>query len=100
LLNADWSNWPQPTISIYFQAGRKRVWEVKRKERVDEQTYQTSRYTPILKDLVEDAIDDKLDQKHFPFLAGRPAGGGGGAKAPARCVHKNLPFLHGLQIDF
>lgn len=40
-----------------------------------------SRWTPILKDIAEDAIEDKLDQRHFPFLAGRPA-------AP---VSKNAP---------
>ena len=35
--------------------------------------------------MVEDAIDDKLDQKNFPFLAGRqPAGAGGKAPASAR----------------
>ncbi|VDP42348.1 unnamed protein product [Soboliphyme baturini] len=58
-------------LNITSDAGRRKVWTPNRKERVGEQTYQTSRWTPVLKDIIEDAIDDKLDQKSVPFLAGR-----------------------------
>jgi syntaxin-binding protein 1 len=58
-------------LNITIDTGRKRVWTPNRRERANEQVYQSSRWVPILKDVVEDAIEDKLDAKHFPFLAGR-----------------------------
>ncbi|GMR31722.1 hypothetical protein PMAYCL1PPCAC_01917, partial [Pristionchus mayeri] len=60
-------------LNITTDSGRKKVWVPTRKERRNEQIYQSSRWVPVIKDIVEDACDDKLDQKHFPFLSGKPA---------------------------
>lgn len=61
---------------VVFQGGQKRKpYQVPRKERITEHTYQTSRWTPVVKDIIEDLIDNKLEERHFPFLGGRAAAG-------------------------
>merc|ERR1719436_1279343 len=56
--------------NVVVDGNRKKIWQIKRKKRINDQTYQMSRWTPILKDIIEDCIDDKLDNSHFPFLGG------------------------------
>ncbi|KAK3907850.1 Protein ROP [Frankliniella fusca] len=62
-------------LNAVVDGTRKKIYNVPRKERITEQTYQMSRWTPVVKDIMEDSIEDKLDIKHFPFLAGRAATG-------------------------
>ena len=50
-----------------------------------------SRWTPLLKDLVEDAIEDKLDNAHFPFLGGQRQGSQF-KQAPARYIFNVLCY--------
>ncbi|CAK9809394.1 Protein ROP [Anthophora plagiata] len=92
------------SINIIVDGGnRRKLYTVPRKERITEQTYQMSRWTPVMKDIMEDAIEDKLDSKHFTFLAGRAASSGYHAPTSARYGHwhkdkgsqtiKNVPRL-------
>ncbi|KYN45432.1 Protein ROP, partial [Trachymyrmex septentrionalis] len=90
-------------INVVVDSNRKKLYTVPRKERITEQTYQMSRWTPVIKDVMEDSIEDKLDSKHFPFLAGRAASSGYHAPTSARYGHwhkdkgqqtiKNVPRL-------
>ncbi|XP_075987691.1 syntaxin-binding protein Rop isoform X2 [Anticarsia gemmatalis] len=90
-------------LNVIIDGNRKKVYQVPRKERITEQTYQMSRWTPVVKDIMEDAIEDKLDQRHFPFLAGRAQTSGYQAPTSVRYGHwhkdkaqqtiKNVPRL-------
>ncbi|XP_034841498.1 protein ROP isoform X2 [Maniola hyperantus] len=90
-------------LNVVVDGNRKKQYQVPRKERITEQTYQMSRWTPVLKDIIEDSIEDKLDQRHFPFLAGRAQTSGYQAPTSVRYGHwhkdkaqqtvKNVPRL-------
>ena len=60
-----------------------------------------SRWTPLVKDLVEDAIEDKLDNGHFPFLGGQRQGSQF-KQAPARYDKTNFSvfFINVKNIKF
>merc|ERR1719367_2331803 len=60
--------------NVVVDESKKKVWQPRRKERINEQTYQMSRWTPCLKDIIEDCIDERIDNSHFPFLGGQRQG--------------------------
>merc|ERR1719431_1337965 len=71
-------------VNVVVDGNRKKIWQMRRKERASDQTYQTSRWTPMIKDVVEEAIEDKLDNNHFPFLGGQRQRSSGAAPTSAR----------------
>merc|ERR1711981_1189014 len=71
-------------VNVVVDGNRRKIWQMRRKEIVSEQTYQMSRWTPQLKDIIEDAIEDKLDNNHFPFLSGQRQSVGRTAPTSAR----------------
>ncbi|CAK9297838.1 unnamed protein product [Gordionus sp. m RMFG-2023] len=75
-------------VPIIQNGTKKKMWTYPRKERINENTYQMSRWTPIVKDIMEDSIEDKLDMKTFPYFGIRnPTSYGRSVPTSARYGH-------------
>ncbi|CAL8306280.1 unnamed protein product [Lota lota] len=59
-----------------------------RRDRSEEETYNLSRWTPVIKDVMEDAIENKLDTKEWPHQSESPATWNGSGAVSARQKHK------------
>ncbi|XP_029285884.1 syntaxin-binding protein 3 [Cottoperca gobio] len=59
-----------------------------RRDRSQEETYNLSRWTPVIKDVMEDAVENKLDVKEWPHLSESPAAWNGSGAISARQKHK------------
>ncbi|XP_005285534.1 syntaxin-binding protein 3 [Malaclemys terrapin pileata] len=55
-----------------------------RKDRSSEETFQLSRWTPVIKDVMEDAIENKLDSKEWHYCSQCPASWNGSGAVSAR----------------
>ncbi|KAM8805397.1 syntaxin-binding protein 3 [Eudromia elegans] len=55
-----------------------------RRDRSSEETYQLSRWTPVIKDIMEDAIEKKLDSDEWPYCSQCPPTWNGSGVVSAR----------------
>ncbi|NXQ54606.1 STXB3 protein, partial [Anthoscopus minutus] len=64
----NWKYLDVPVISSFVVQQHKYA----RRDRSKEETFQLSRWTPVIKDVMEDAIENKLDSKDWPYCSRCP----------------------------
>uniref|UniRef100_A0A673I9C7 Syntaxin-binding protein 3-like n=1 Tax=Sinocyclocheilus rhinocerous TaxID=307959 RepID=A0A673I9C7_9TELE len=71
------------TVSLMFSFRKQ-----PRKDRSDKETYNVSRWTPVIKDIMEDAVENKLEVKDWPYQSECPSAWNGSRAVSARQKHK------------
>ncbi|NXC42508.1 STXB3 protein, partial [Penelope pileata] len=64
-------NWKYLHVPIISSSGAQEL-KQPRRDRSSEETFQLSRWTPVIKDIMEDAIENKLDSKDWPYCSQCP----------------------------
>ncbi|KAF7202770.1 syntaxin binding protein 3, partial [Nothobranchius furzeri] len=80
----NWKELGVPIITSSFSISRK----VPRRDHSQEERYNLSRWIPVIKDVMEDAIENKLDTKDWPHQSQCPAAWNGSGAVSARQKHK------------
>ncbi|NXN11994.1 STXB3 protein, partial [Indicator maculatus] len=76
-------NWKYLGIPIIASSGAQQ-YKHPRRDRSSEETFQLSRWTPVIKDVMEDAIENKLDSKEWPYSSPCPPTWNGSGAVSAR----------------
>ncbi|MBN3296633.1 STXB3 protein, partial [Amia calva] len=75
-------NWKDLGVSIISQSSLQR--KSTRRDRSNEETYNLSRWTPLIKDVMEDAVENKLDSKEWILKSECPSSWNGSGAVSAR----------------
>uniref|UniRef100_A0A667X6F9 Syntaxin binding protein 3 n=1 Tax=Myripristis murdjan TaxID=586833 RepID=A0A667X6F9_9TELE len=80
----NWKELGVPIISTPSFFSRK----PNRRDRSHEEKYNLSRWTPVIKDVMEDAVENKLDTREWPHQSECPTAWNGSGAVSARQKHK------------
>ncbi|XP_053325761.1 syntaxin-binding protein 3 [Spea bombifrons] len=74
-------NWKHLGVPVVSKSSQRKP---ARRDRSNEETFQLSRWTPVIKDIIEDSMENKLDSKAWPYCSECPAVWNGSGAVSAR----------------
>ncbi|KAG9483333.1 syntaxin-binding protein 3 [Eleutherodactylus coqui] len=80
-------NWKYIGVPVVPKSSQRKP---SRRDRSREETFQLSRWTPVIKDIIEDNIENKLDSREWPYCSECPASWNGSGAVSARQKHNTL----------
>ncbi|KAG9351137.1 hypothetical protein JZ751_025027 [Albula glossodonta] len=81
-------NWKELGVPIISSPSLFPFRKSSRRDRSQEETYNLSRWTPVIKDVMEDAVENKLDSREWPHQSECPSVWNGSGAVSARQKHK------------
>ncbi|XP_058266061.1 syntaxin-binding protein 3 isoform X1 [Hemibagrus wyckioides] len=82
------TNWKELGVTIISSSGLFSFRKASRRDRSQEETYNLSRWTPVIKDVMEDVVENKLDTRDWPHQSECPSAWNGSRAVSARQKHK------------
>ncbi|XP_027016064.1 syntaxin-binding protein 3 [Tachysurus fulvidraco] len=89
------NNWKELGVPIISSSSLFSFRKSSRRDRSQEETYNLSRWTPVIKDVMEDVVENKLDTRDWPHQSECPSAWNGSRAVSARQKPKpNSPDDH------